>query len=169
MYINDFIYTEEDLKETVKGTVSSLFFYGLLVGAAGLGAALFTWKEGNLFLTGIMATAGGISLVTGLLIIPFTLREQKRQFLALYNTKTPHYTLTFLEDRILLAKGAEKGPGYNCFNRVKETPNFYLLLSKFSAIPVKKGAFTLGEEKEFLEFLKRVLPDTVKGKNKVLT
>ncbi|MDO5712818.1 MAG: YcxB family protein [Tissierellia bacterium] len=162
---NKYEITKEIISEFMKRAMRILVIYSFVIGAIALVLSVVLYRDGSRLLLGMVTASGVICLITGFIIVPYTVKEHMKQIEALHGKKKSQSSVTFTEEGIFLSEGDSSiKREYSNIIRVYETKNLWMLMfGKYIGIPVKKDAFTKGSEKEFRRLMKKVLPKNTKG------
>lgn len=148
-FVNRYLLTDSDCQEFVRGVLAKpVMTWGPIFGLFGLLGFFFMKSPLNY----VVGTAGLIALVAGIITPILTVRE-------LYKARDldpSETTITFGEKIILDSQASHNEVDYDQVVDVVETDNLYCLcLNTKGAVPVKKGHFIQGEEKDFLDFIEK--------------
>lgn len=166
---NSYLVTEEVIREFMKRAMKSLVIYSYVIGVAAFIFAAVLYNTGSRFVLGIMVACGIVCFISANMIVPYTVKEHMKQMRSMHGNSKPRTSVIFKEDAIYLNEEDDTiTRQYDSIDRVYETEHLWMLMfGKYVGIPVKKDSFKKSTEEEFRDLMKKVLPDTVKGKEKL--
>ena len=167
--INEYEINKDMITEFMKRAMRTLVLYSFVIGLGGLFFSIVLFREENKFLLGVVVAASLVSLITGILIVPYTVKEHMKQVTALHGSNRPKTMIRFTEEGIFLNEGdASIKREYTNVVQVFETKHLWMLMfGKYMGIPVRKDGFTHGTNEDFRKLMKEVLPANVKGRDKL--